>query len=248
MPVLRKGEAVSKRNGVKLGRGRCQNCRRDYRLVEFGRIEVHPHPSCFVISDSGDRIPQCPGSFRPPQEHCDKIAIASRNKRTAFVDQVRDEARVVLDTLIERPERVDLDFPGRMHALMKAALIAFRLQYPGAQAFSPWRWLNAKRGQGSRWRSRTGDLWCWFCGLPLATQIPAGHLRALRGLLALDRAKLIEIETKQGGISRALREHCEPCGLIRLAGMQPFGPPGIRTASTAAVFVPENNLYQDDEP
>lgn len=227
MPVLRKGEAVSKRNGVKLGRGRCQNCRRDYRLVEFGRIEVHPHPSCFVISDSGDRIPQCPGSFRPPQEHCDKIAIASRNKRTAFVDQVRDEARVVLDTLIERPERVDLDFPGRMHVLMKAALTAYRLQYPGAQAFSPWRWFSAK---GSR---RTGDLWCWFCGVPLATRIPPAHLPTLRSLLKLDRRILIEIETAEGGIYRALRTHYELCGLTRLVGMQPFTPPSVRTASTA---------------
>jgi hypothetical protein len=192
--------------------GTCVCCGQSHRLGPFGRVGVHPDASVSRVF-----VLPCRGVGRLPKERGDALRKTSHRKRTAQVAALRDEASIMLDALLDPryASKTDDLFPGRLHILIRGALLDLRLK--GAHYYLPWR---STRLTG---RPVRHALFCTFCSEVMAPEVPETSMSLLFAHLKAPRAKQVELEEgRHGGIALAIREHYEVCALSCLVGMKQY--------------------------
>jgi hypothetical protein len=151
--------------------------------------------------------PLCAGSSRPPAWHVRPEAQGRHNVAWRPLSAVRTEAAVVLDAVLEQRD-VEQLFPGRLPALLKLALVGYRLRWPKSRVERPLRWRDRPTGRTTSLSKRV-DAYCLYC------------------------AELLESNVKRSERNghptySLLVRHTTTCALQCLAGLRQYARPDAR--------------------
>jgi hypothetical protein len=216
--------------------GTCVQCGETCAIGAFGRIAPHSRPLRMLM------LP-CIGAGRFPKERGLALRKSSRRRRSAEVEALRADARVVLDAVLDpryAPTIADL-FPGRLHMLIRAALMDMRLQHD-VYFYLPWRSMPRDA------RPRRLDLYCTFCGDLMTTDIPEKMVSKLIAHLKRDRTEQMKIEAREGGVAYRIRDHYEVCALQCLAGMKPYKITDTLERPRSQRVVTDEDIFDGDSP
>lgn len=144
--------------------GTCQRCKRPQPLDDDRHVAGHAWFPPLAT-------PVCEGSGKLSLEASAANAAAARKRDLARIESLRGEAQVAHDAVCER-----FPYPAfRLHALLKAALVDYRIRFPAPARVRPVQQPWFRQPQRAR-RRRLGadrcDIYCTFCRELLAQRLP----------------------------------------------------------------------------